>query len=138
LVSLILLATSRAAPTTRYVDVNSTNPAQCVSSSRESIPWSEIGAKAGTDYHGDGLSVTAVPQSGSARLRCAFQGLEGEATTNGLWLRSTVTNAPRDPFRVAASSVGRAAPCAQEPGEAFEYGAHGVSHPSAVLPNAAS
>src|SRR5438876_10035406 len=70
--------------------------ARCASSSRESIPWLEIGAKAGADYRGDGLSVTAVPQSGSARLRCAFQGLEGEATTHGLWLRSNVTNAPRD------------------------------------------
>src|SRR5438477_493698 len=100
LVSLSLLATSRAALTTRYVDVNSTNGAQCVSSSLESIPWSEIGAKAGVDYHGDALSVMPVPQSRSAGLRCAFQGLEGEATTNGLWLRSTVTNAPRDRFRV--------------------------------------
>src|SRR5439155_15952561 len=127
LVSLILLATSRAAPTTRYVDVNSTNPAQCVSSSRESIPWSEIGAKAGTDYHGDGLSVTAVPQSGSARLRCAFQGLEGEATTNGLWLRSTVTNAP-----------GRATPCAPQPGGILANGAHGVARPTTVLPPAGS
>src|SRR5437660_464840 len=107
LVSLILLATSRAAPTTRYVDVNSTNGAQSVSSSRESIPWSEIGAKAGTDYHGDGLSVTAVPQSGSARLRCAFQGLEGEATTNGLWLRPTDEAATRNGSRGAFVTVER-------------------------------
>ncbi len=69
------------------------------------VPWSDIGARAGADYHGDGLSVT--PSGNSARLRCAFQQLEGEATAEGLWLRSTVTNAVHDRVRVVASSVGR-------------------------------
>ena len=69
------------------------------------LRWSEIGAKAGADYHGDGLSVT--PAGKGARLRCAFQRLEGEATTEGLWLVSTVTNAANDRFRVVAASVGR-------------------------------
>src|SRR5213593_1031745 len=69
------------------------------------IPWSEIGAKAGADYQGEGLSVK--PAANGARLRCVFQRLEGEATTEGLWLFSTVTNAAQARFRVVASSVGR-------------------------------
>src|ERR1041384_2452407 len=52
-----------------------------------SIPWSEIGAKAGADYKGDGLSVT--PTDSGAQLHCVFQRLEGEATSEGLWLTST-------------------------------------------------
>ena len=35
------------------------------------IPWSDLGAKAGAEYRGDGLLVSAT-ESG-ARLRCAFQ-----------------------------------------------------------------
>ena len=71
------------------------------------IPWSQIGAKAGGDYKGDGLTITTT-ESG-ARLQCVFQRLEGEATQQGLWLTSTVTNAVRDRFRVTASEVGRKA-----------------------------
>ena len=51
------------------------------------IPWSQLGAKAGADYQGDALAVIAT--AGGARLRCAFQRLEGEATREGLWLTST-------------------------------------------------
>ena len=69
------------------------------------LSWAEIGAKAGADYHGDGLSVTPAGQG--ARLRCVFQRLEGEATTEGLWLVSTVTNAASDRFRLVAVSVER-------------------------------
>jgi len=69
------------------------------------IPWSEIGAKAGTDYQGDGLSVTATKPG--AQLHCVFQRLEGEATSEGLWLTSTVTHGVKDRFRVTASAVGR-------------------------------
>src|SRR5262245_46531877 len=54
-----------------------------------SIPWSQIGAKAGTDYKGDGLIVTTTEMG--ARLHCAFQRLDGDATREGLWLTSTVT-----------------------------------------------
>src|ERR1700722_1599412 len=54
------------------------------------IAWSDIGAKAGADYQGQGLSVTATPAG--ARLHCQFQRLDGEATAEGLWLISTVTN----------------------------------------------
>src|SRR6266496_2758056 len=70
-----------------------------------SIPWSQIGAKAAADYRGDGLAV--IPTAAGARLRCVFQRLEGEATRDGLWLTSTVTNAVNDRFRVVAASVGR-------------------------------
>src|SRR6266487_3600264 len=66
------------------------------------IPWSEIGAKAGPDYQGDGLSVT--PTESGAQLHCVLQRLEGEATREGLWLTSTVTNAANDRFRVRASA----------------------------------
>ena len=69
------------------------------------IICSEIGARAGADYNGDGLSV--VPTESGARLRCVFQRLEGEATSEGLWLRSTVTNTRSERFRVMACSVGR-------------------------------
>src|SRR5207253_10819253 len=72
---------------------------------KTSIPWSQIGAKAGADYKGDGLAVMATADG--ARLRCAFQRLEGEATREGLWLTSTVTNAVSDRFCVTAFSVGR-------------------------------
>ena len=71
------------------------------------IPWNEIGAKAGADYKGDGLTVTAT-ESG-ARLHCVFQRLDGEATPEGLWLTSTLTNTVSDRFRVIAMAVGRKA-----------------------------
>src|ERR1022692_3278660 len=67
------------------------------------ILWNEIGAKAGADYQGDGLAVTAT-ESG-ARLHCVFQRLDGEATPEGLWLTSTVTNTLSDRFRVTAMAV---------------------------------
>jgi hypothetical protein len=69
------------------------------------IPWNEIGAKAGANYQGDGLAVTAA--SSGARLHCVFQRLDGEATPEGLWLTSTVTNTMSDRFRVTAIAVGR-------------------------------
>jgi hypothetical protein len=69
------------------------------------IPWNEIGAKAGADYQGDGLAVT--PTESGARLHCVFQRLDGEATPEGLWLTSTVTNTVSDRFRVTAMAVGR-------------------------------
>src|SRR5262249_26270090 len=73
-----------------------------------SIPWSQIGAKAGADYKGDGLAVS--PTAGGARLRCVFQRLEGEATREGLWLTSTVippSGTVNDRFRVVATAVRR-------------------------------
>ena len=69
------------------------------------LAWSQIGAKAGADYEGDGLAVSPIAEG--ARLRCVFQRLEAEATREGLWLTSTVTNAVNDRFRVTAVVVGR-------------------------------
>jgi hypothetical protein len=83
--------------------------------SHSAIPWSEIGAKAGADYHGDGLSVEA--ETNGARLRCDFQKLVGEVTSEGLGLRSTYAAAdtpaakdspPDERFRVTARSLSRA------------------------------
>src|SRR6266700_6023841 len=71
------------------------------------LPWSQLGAKAGADYHGDGLGVS--PTADGARLRCVFQRLEGEVTREGLWLTSTVTNPVNDRFRIVAAAVGREA-----------------------------
>src|SRR5438445_1200477 len=68
---------------------------------------SQIGAKAGVDYQGDGLAVRPTAEGGG--LRCVFQRLEGEATREGLWLTSTVTNGANDRFRIVAAAVGREA-----------------------------
>jgi hypothetical protein len=69
------------------------------------IPWAQIGAKAGADYHGEGLAV--MPTADGARLHCVFQRLDGEATPEGLWLTSIVTNGLNDRFRVVAAEVTR-------------------------------
>ena len=74
------------------------------SKNAEAISWGQIGAKAAADYRGDGLSVAAT--AAGARLHCVFQRLDGEATGQGLWLVSTVTNPPGDRFRVVATAVG--------------------------------
>ena len=73
--------------------------------SPSAIPWTDIGAKAGAIYGGEGLDVT--PTESGARLHCVFQRLDGEATPEGLWLTSTVTNTAGDRFRVTAMEVGR-------------------------------
>jgi hypothetical protein len=54
---------------------------------------------------GDGLAVT--PTEFGARLRCAFQRLEGEATRDGLWLTSTSTNQVDDCFQVKCVALCR-------------------------------
>ena len=50
-----------------------------------------------------------TPTDSGARLHCVFQRLDGEATPEGLWLTSTVTNTESDRFRVTAMAVGRKA-----------------------------
>src|SRR6266581_8126467 len=75
----------------------------------EPIPMDKIGAVAGKQYSGDGLAVAATPNG--AGLRCVFQRLEGEATREGLWVVSTVTNGVNDRFRVVATAVGRRELC---------------------------
>ncbi|MCC6820699.1 MAG: hypothetical protein IT579_08230, partial [Verrucomicrobia subdivision 3 bacterium] len=69
------------------------------------IPMDQLGTVAGKGYHGDGLAVAAMPDG--ARLRCAFQRLEGHVTHEGLWLRSTAGEASEERFRVMAVEVGR-------------------------------
>jgi len=91
---LLLLAVSM----TQAADLAGTN-------TPSAIPWSQIGAKAGADYQGDGLAMT--PTESGARLCCVFQRLDGEATPEGLWLTSTVTNTVSDRFRVTAMEVSR-------------------------------
>jgi hypothetical protein len=82
------------------------------------IPWSQVGARAGADYQGDGLAI--LPTVEGARLRCVFQRLEGEATSEGLWLTSTVTppgGTTNDRFRIVAADLGRLASTpSQQPG----------------------
>src|SRR2546425_13340886 len=43
----------------------------------QAIPWSQLGAKAGTDYQGDGVAVS--PTAEGARLRCGLQLIPREA-----------------------------------------------------------
>jgi hypothetical protein len=69
------------------------------------IPLDQVGKVAGKQYQGDGLSVTATAEG--ARLRCVFQRLEGQVTSEGLWLTSTVEGASGQRFRVVAVVVGR-------------------------------
>ena len=76
--------------------LSAVTPAACAQSpgqSSEPIPVAELGAKAGAQYQGDGLSVAPTPEG--ARLRCVFQKLEGQVTPEGLWLVSTVGAADR-------------------------------------------
>jgi hypothetical protein len=76
-----------------------------LASSPPPIPINQLGAVAGKQYQGDGLSVRAAATG--AELRCAFQRLEGEVTSAGLWLRSTADGAAGERFRVLATGVGR-------------------------------
>lgn len=69
------------------------------------IPTDQLGAIASQQYQGDGLSVVATPDG--ARLRCNFQRLEGQATSEGLWLNSTVEDLKGELFRVMAVAVER-------------------------------
>ncbi len=70
-----------------------------------SIPFAEIGAKAGAEYKGDGIGITATKVG--ARLRTEFQKLEAEATPEGLWLISTSEEEGGGRLRLVASQVGR-------------------------------
>src|SRR4051812_46604456 len=79
--------------------------AQPSSRSLGAISLSDLGAKAGAQYQGEGLSVARTP--GGARLRCVFQKLEGQVTREGLWLISTVEPQTGEQFRVAACAMGR-------------------------------
>ena len=70
------------------------------------IPFSDIGARATANYQGEALGATATADG--ARLRCGFQKLEGQATTEGLWLESTKPGGAGR-LRLVAVAVGRGA-----------------------------
>jgi hypothetical protein len=96
------------------------------------IPWSQIGVKAGSVYHGEGLSVSPIPEG--ARLRCAFQRLEGEATCEGLWLISAVLpqgGTTNEHFRVVTTAIGRD----ERSMEAGASGRQGIEATNAALPS---
>jgi hypothetical protein len=125
--SLVLglcIASMAASPANQSVSAAADNTAAA-------IPWSEIGVKAGVDYKGDGLAMS-VTEAG-ARLHCVFQQLEGEATRDGLWLSSTVTNLPSDRFRVKAMQIWRYSPLRAGLGQTDD-GAHRVTRPTVTLP----
>jgi hypothetical protein len=58
-----------------------------------------------TATHAADLPVTTTVSG--ARLCCVFQRLDGEATSEGLWLTSTGANTMNDRFQVKAIEVGR-------------------------------
>jgi hypothetical protein len=104
------------------VTLTLTAPAQSVNQPSEPIPESELGARAGAQYQGDGLSVVPLPEG--ARLRCVFQKLEGQVAREGLWLVSTVEPQIGEKFRVAALDLylkGLAAPLPFFPRSSFAY-----------------
>jgi hypothetical protein len=102
----ILRACSYLFPLTSLLATEATHAAALAATKTPaSIPWNQIGAKAGEDYQGDGLAVTPV-ESG-VLLHCIFQRLDGEVTPEGLWLTSTVTNSINDRFSVKAMAIGR-------------------------------
>jgi hypothetical protein len=102
---MALLLSSTAGTQHALATEVSGNPKSIPSKKTQAIPWDQLGAKAGADYHGDGLAVRS--EGSGARLHCLFQRIDGEATGEGLWLVSTVTNHPGERFRVVAAAVGR-------------------------------
>src|SRR5437867_5664226 len=133
LLAIATTARLQAATTTTSQLVSDKSISAAPAKSGQAIPWSQISGKAGAGYKGDGLSVTST-QSG-ARLRCVIQRLEGEVTTAGLWLVSTVTNTAQKRFRVVASSIERTERTSRtdSPLPAAD-GAHGVTRPTEILP----
>ena len=92
-------------------DGTALDPGRCrppESSDTKAIPMDQIGAEAGKQYKGDGLSVTAT--EGGALVRCLFQRLEGKITETGLTLYSTIDDASTAGFQVKATTLGRTAP----------------------------
>jgi hypothetical protein len=76
------------------------------SGTNAAIPWSEIGARATAQSSGEGLAVLAGTD-GTIQLHCAFQRLEGQVGSDGLWLSSTVPGQKASRFHVTANSLGR-------------------------------
>jgi hypothetical protein len=64
----------------------------------ESIPFSELGARAEQEANGAGVSV--VPTPTGAELSTRFQHLAGEVNERGLWICSTAPGEEsRNPFQ---------------------------------------
>ena len=80
-------------------------PDASAASTAAPIPLDQIGATAGKQYQGGGLSVSAT--NGGALLRCVFQMMEGQVSREGLWLTSTAEESRGERFRVVACEVGR-------------------------------
>ncbi|HOB97221.1 MAG TPA: hypothetical protein PKM43_00585 [Verrucomicrobiota bacterium] len=69
------------------------------------IPAEQVGMVAERQYRGNGASVEATLEG--ARLTCRFQRIEGEATSEGLWLSSLPRESGEGRLRVIAVEVGR-------------------------------
>lgn len=76
-----------------------------VQSSSDPIPFDQVATRLAGQYRGDELGIRATEQG--AVLRCVFQKLNGLVAGDGLWIHSTVSNAPRGQFRVIADRIGR-------------------------------
>lgn len=104
-ISLILTVTVAALHPAQPVNAQAPPAAAHASKTSSPIPLDQLGAVAGKQYQGGGLAVTATPDG--ARLRCVFQRLEGQATSEGLWLTSTAESPSAERFRIVAVAVGR-------------------------------
>lgn len=97
----LFLAILGLSPLLLHAGANDAAPAP-----QAAIPLDQIGATAQKQYSGDGISITST--ANGARLRAAFQKMEGEVTREGLLLKSTIeTQAGDESFRVRAIRVGR-------------------------------
>jgi hypothetical protein len=70
----------------------------------KSIPFDLVGVEAQKHYEGDGISIHAT--HGGAYLRNVMQDLEGNATSEGLWLSSTAEEDTGKPNRFRVRAVG--------------------------------
>jgi len=84
---------------------NATLPTRPAGHATALIPIDQIGIAVSKQYSGDGLAVEFSPDG--ARLRCSFQKLNAQVTTEGLWLASAADGAKGERFRVIARTLGR-------------------------------
>lgn len=97
----LYLAILGLSPLILHANANEVAPAP-----HAAIPLDQLGATAQKQYSGDGISITST--ANGARLRAAFQQMEGEVTREGLLLKSTVeTQEGEESFSVRAIRVGR-------------------------------
>ena len=74
---------------------------------RTSIPWSQLGAKAGVDYQGHGLAVTAMP--GPAVMESALSNRKRTMRSSGG--RAAGLNTRKSSCRSGRAAGGREAGC---------------------------